>query len=197
MFLCFWRVYMIHKLYKSLYFQKVSWFSCLSLSVAVLDIDAYVCSVTMCTYYFCDIKCIFIYYEILIHITMNVKESPSVVCKLETHVTQCGSEYPRTSSYLPRAGESVCPRPRNTSQRKLPLVHGSAWRHLCWRFAFLFVWSKYVEHEHQVVKSDSTASRPTRHYQCVLRHVQTKVSLISKIGIIASVLEICCSNKAT
>lgn len=57
---------------------------------------------------------------------MNAKKSSSVIYKQETHVTQSGSEYSKTSSCLPRAGESVCPRPINTSQRKLPLIHGSA-----------------------------------------------------------------------
>lgn len=57
---------------------------------------------------------------------MNAKKSSSVIYKQETHVTQSGSEYSKTSSCLPRAGESVCPRPINTSQKKLPLIHGSA-----------------------------------------------------------------------
>lgn len=40
---------------------------------------------------------------------MNAKKSSSVIYKQETHVTQSGSEYSKTSSCLPRAGESVCP----------------------------------------------------------------------------------------
>lgn len=38
---------------------------------------------------------------------MNAKKSSSVIYKQETHVTQSGSEYSKTSSCLPRAGESV------------------------------------------------------------------------------------------
>lgn len=91
---------------------------------------------SLCAFIFVTLN---IYLFIMRFCSYNYKCQEVTICDVQARdrlqeasaVTQSGSEYPRTSNSFPRAGESVCCRPRNASQRKFPLIHGSACTHLC------------------------------------------------------------------